>query len=924
MNQLETVLLPKNADYPERTYIHRRYDANGNLKLTTLPVKETNPDLAAQNMKTVLEYWDPGWIQKSDDHVLRPTRYDYRAEGWQSLRTFGTGLELSPEFDGTTWSYFPDGRLARTVDRDGQGDADYTYDLHDNLATAAERRRVRTPGQTPYTILATHNAFDELTKTRQKQAPDLNYRVTEYSYDANGNVATREDDGVEPSTAGRKHVFAYDESDQLTADHDWGADKLQNSPDDHRTTIKYLLTGWRKQKLVERKEGAPSGGDWPDKVRTDWTYFKNGDTETQNTTNSQGTVVEEHVLGYFDGTIYVNGHRTSDKFKVKGPTAGPPCGDIAYCMTRYSYGPRENLIREIAERPMDEANPRTTTYTPNDQLNITNELVTKGAVTVRDTDFIYDGNRLIEARPDGGTALRYLYEREGKLDCVTTTGWTNASCPAAPGQAAGISTALVEDYTWNELLDTLQTFRRYNSGTLQDRTTYEHDPLNRLVKEVETHPGGGGAPRTTCFSHIGLSGASSSERRVPSTCDQTATVARSYGYDADLERTNVNVQGGLDQGDFYFARNVHGDVSLLLREGGGRKAAYAYEPYGRLDPDLSDEENADESDPFNLYRFNDKRLDPGSGSTDMGARRFSTNVGRFLQSDAYEGAQDDLGLSLGPLTQNRYAFAGGNPVGFLEDDGHMAMGTGERGLRRARRYLRQEHSQSPDSRRYVSFGTRSTSSSGGSAGRTIAPTKVAPEYRRCVGPGSTIGSMLTCAHLVGLEIRAKEVIESNPVTSGVNQLGQTCASSKLSFALCVGGGVAEIAAAGAPIAVGTRAGAGAGRVGILGRLFRPTATTRQTTPATGQTHHVISARIARALERHPNLAGQYSARDPRFTTRAIDETAHRGYQGWHRELDAEIEQWIVSNPSATRGRFEAYLRRRYSQQDLRSRFPNGF
>ena len=54
----------------------------------------------------------------------------------------------------------------------------------------------------------------------------------------------------------------------------------------------------------------------------------------------------------------------------------------------------------------------------------------------------------------------------------------------------------------------------------------------------------------------------------------------------------------------------------------------------------------------------------------MGARRFAPDVGRFLTPDVYQGAVSDLGLSLDPLTQNRYALAGGNPVSFVELDGH--------------------------------------------------------------------------------------------------------------------------------------------------------------------------------------------------------------------------------------------------------------
>jgi RHS repeat-associated protein len=94
--------------------------------------------------------------------------------------------------------------------------------------------------------------------------------------------------------------------------------------------------------------------------------------------------------------------------------------------------------------------------------------------------------------------------------------------------------------------------------------------------------------------------------------------------------------------------------------------------------------------------------------------------------------------------------------------------------------------------------------------------------------------------------------------------------------------------------------------------------------ATGQEHHVISRRIAAALEDHPTLAGQYAPRDPRFVTRAADAAAHRGYQTWHRQLDAEVADWLARNPNATTTQFERFLQGRYTQPDLLERFPNGF
>lgn len=92
----------------------------------------------------------------------------------------------------------------------------------------------------------------------------------------------------------------------------------------------------------------------------------------------------------------------------------------------------------------------------------------------------------------------------------------------------------------------------------------------------------------------------------------------------------------------------------------------------------------------------------------------------------------------------------------------------------------------------------------------------------------------------------------------------------------------------------------------------------------GQNHHIISRRIAKALQRHSTLNGLYEPRDPRFVARARDEQAHCGYQGWHRDVDQEVINWLDQNKTASPEQFEAYLRELYSRSALRWRFPRGF
>jgi RHS repeat-associated protein len=58
----------------------------------------------------------------------------------------------------------------------------------------------------------------------------------------------------------------------------------------------------------------------------------------------------------------------------------------------------------------------------------------------------------------------------------------------------------------------------------------------------------------------------------------------------------------------------------------------------------------------------------------MQAREYRPDSGRFLSADRYESAAADQVLQADPLTQNRYAFAGGNPVNNVELDGHYTAG----------------------------------------------------------------------------------------------------------------------------------------------------------------------------------------------------------------------------------------------------------
>jgi RHS repeat-associated protein len=114
---------------------------------------------------------------------------------------------------------------------------------------------------------------------------------------------------------------------------------------------------------------------------------------------------------------------------------------------------------------------------------------------------------------------------------------------------------------------------------------------------------------------------------------------------------------------------VHGSVSALVDEAGSVSASYGYDAYGEKDTGLSGGDPED-TNPLNPYRYSARRFDSGSATIDMGARRFGPDVARFLQPDLFIGSLANLGLSTDVLTGNRYALAAGNPLSFVEWDGH--------------------------------------------------------------------------------------------------------------------------------------------------------------------------------------------------------------------------------------------------------------
>jgi RHS repeat-associated protein len=732
-DQLVKTVLPKKGTDAAH-YIHQRYDANGNLTELSLPTTtdsdwRTASTLSAisANVKTVNTYFDPGWIRTTDAPGRPRATFDHTPEGWQSSRITPTRT--------ITWKYAKDGQLLLTErdDKEASKKDTYTYDANNNLLTADNTIGADAAIEKPVNVTATYDGFDRPGTVTSKKEGE-NRRVTELGYDLNDNVVDtlqnkQLDAGGAVVKKGRRELFTYDTADWVERQVDQGKDGDANTSDDREITTSFTPMGWEEQRSIRKWTGLDAAGKPVFnelKQVTDWTHFQNGKLKRLVTKNGQGEIKEEHDVEYIDNGVYVNGHRVKDTFTLKGPAkTGAKCQDSLKCITRFTYDARDRLIQEDRERVGATEGTRTTKtikYTLDPLGNIVDEERPSNDPTLLKTypdatekiHYDYSGTRLTKQTVTitaGGSStsssIWSWYDAEGNLSCTTKADNQAGLCQS---EAASHNPSVLSHQTYDSL-DRLLRHRswKFAGGAKERESTYVYDALHRLSQQTQTHgsstsPSGDGPgdPRTTVFTYLGLTDQITEERernvdasgtRNPGSAQDTRTV-RDYAYDPfgnriGMSKTDTATSGSQSTTDYTYGYDVHGSVSLLIDSAGAAKARYGYSSYGECDNELTNEPNSGETpdnakpecddtsaagpdtDPVNPMRYSAKRYDTGSNTLEMGARRFAPDASRFIQEDYFEDALGDMALSEDPLTANRYSLAGGNPVSFVEVDGHV-------------------------------------------------------------------------------------------------------------------------------------------------------------------------------------------------------------------------------------------------------------
>ncbi|WP_247695337.1 RHS repeat-associated core domain-containing protein, partial [Streptomyces sp. B93] len=477
-----------------------------------------------------------------------------------------------------------------------------------------------------------------------------------YTYDPNGLLTEVKD--LSPGARADAYTMAYDELNQLTKVEEKLGTTVRNT-----TSLTYDRNGnidstthdvtWSKfeydvRDMIDRITNAdtPTAGNQqittftytdrgqplkqvkPNGNTVDYAYYLNGAVKRQAEKTGAGTVVASHDLEYDP-----NGNRTKDTAKVMN--ADNPA-DTLDTVSVFDYDPQDRIAK--VTKTGDAAG--TETYVYDGNSNIVEQTV-KGVTTTS----TYDRNRLLKTTTSGVSST-YNYDPLGRLDTVSANGSTQ------------------EKYTY----DGFDRIAKHTAGTgtAARSTTYEYDAFDRTAQETTSGTKG----KTTVFTYLGM------ENKVLRE-EVAGKATKSYQYAPWGQKlTQVKHQTDGTKEYSHYLYHPKGDVEAVTKPDGTTRATYGYTAYGSDDegrftgadkPDSGDPEK----EPYNEYRYNAHRYDDGSGTYDMGFRNYDPGLNRFLTRDMYGDALADMSLATDPYTGNRYAFAGGNPISFVELDGHL-------------------------------------------------------------------------------------------------------------------------------------------------------------------------------------------------------------------------------------------------------------
>lgn len=538
------------------------------------------------------------------------TLRSYREDGSVSAVTYN---------DGTTDTYTYDdwGRITRVqYGSDTEHDyTTYTYNLF-AITNMTDHRRIRnledpTTALTDYTA-TTEYSYDDLKRVTQtvqfNSANGLESGVpTNYGYDASGLLTSLTYQSGEQGAKPQTLSYVYNGHGQLTS--------------------------IRKNDQTVRTYDYTDGGTLSS--TTDLLKFDTG--------NTNDTLKTEYVYSPAGQVTNI-----TTKVKVNGT-------ENTKETKNYTYNDRGFIQNETLTDTFQDGKTVTKSYTYDNVGRLTaentNTKIGTGNGIDKNTTYAYDavGNRT--QRVQGENTYSYTYNGLNQLTGIKKNNAVDATYDydARGRQSQQIQKTAGED-------DTI--------------TTYQYDAAGNLSQTKATRAGNVIAQTKHLYNGDG--------QRIRQEAGQDGIVNYVYTGQGMLYSTDENnilrteniidlngqtiaskrFSGEFANKYYFFNTDIRGSVTSILGSDGNPEINYTYDAYGNT------QANGNESF-INDHTFANSIADKTTGLQYMNARFYDANTGRFLSQDAWTGDP------AAPWTQHLYAYAGNNPINFIDPTGYF-------------------------------------------------------------------------------------------------------------------------------------------------------------------------------------------------------------------------------------------------------------
>ena len=206
----------------------------------------------------------------------------------------------------------------------------------------------------------------------------------------------------------------------------------------------------------------------------------------------------------------------------------------------------------------------------------------------------------------------------------------------------------ITNVTWNR--------RELNSFVKGDYTySFKYNADGIRTEQIKWYTGSSLAE----IYHYVLDGTKVVKEYTTYSSSPTEYNVKRYYYDSNDSVVGFNYNGT----DYYYRKNLQGDIIAILNTSGTKVVEYTYNAWGEvLSVTGSLATTVGQANPF---RYRGYYFDSGSGLYYLQTRYYDPEVGRSLNADGYIGANTDI------MGYNMFAYCSNNPIVRVDNNGSM-------------------------------------------------------------------------------------------------------------------------------------------------------------------------------------------------------------------------------------------------------------